>query len=105
MSLLSVFRAFPPQIRAFPRRTLSRALSSAVPEPPLPSHARVSVVGGGIIGNSIAYHLAKAGWSDVLLLERDKLTSGTTWHSAGLVVTYGSLSETSTSWRKYTREL
>jgi len=105
MSLLSVFRAFPPQIRAFPRRTLSRALSSAVPEPPLPSHARVIVVGGGIIGNSIAYHLAKAGWSDVLLLERDKLTSGTTWHSAGLVVTYGSLSETSTSWRKYTREL
>jgi len=62
-------------------------------------------MGGGIIGNSVAYHLAKAGWGDVLLLERDKLTSGTTWHSAGLVVTFGSMSETSTSWRKYTRDL
>lgn len=53
----------------------------------LPSHARVIVVGGGVIGISTAYHLAKAGWSDILVLERDKLTSGTTWHAAGLVLT------------------
>ena len=42
-------------------------------------------VGGGAVGCSIAYHLAKAGWKDVILLERSKLTSGTTWHAAGLV--------------------
>ena len=51
----------------------------------LPSHARVVIVGGGIIGASIAYHLTKLGWSDVVLLERKRLTSGTTWHAAGLV--------------------
>ena len=81
------------------------AAAAAAAEPVLPAHARVVVIGGGIIGNSIAYHLAKGGWGDVLLLERDRLTSGTTWHSAGLVCTFGSLSETSTSWRRYTREL
>ncbi|MDJ1015468.1 MAG: FAD-dependent oxidoreductase [Paracoccaceae bacterium] len=43
------------------------------------------VVGGGAVGTSIAYHLAKAGWSDVMLLERDELTSGSTWHAAGLL--------------------
>ncbi|MCA9637764.1 MAG: FAD-dependent oxidoreductase, partial [Myxococcales bacterium] len=53
----------------------------------------------------IAYHLAHAGWRDVVLLERDRLTSGTTWHAAGLVVTFGSLSETSTWMRRYTRDL
>jgi 4-methylaminobutanoate oxidase (formaldehyde-forming) len=51
----------------------------------LPSHARVVVVGGGVVGASIAYHLTKLGWSDVVLLERKRLTSGTTWHAAGLV--------------------
>src|SRR5262250_461506 len=51
----------------------------------LPSRARVVIVGGGIVGASTAYHLAKRGWSDVVLLERKKLTSGTTWHAAGLV--------------------
>src|SRR5437667_3610944 len=71
----------------------------------LPSRARVVVVGGGVIGTSVAYHLAHAGWTDVVLLERDRLTSGTTWHAAGLMVTFGSLSETSTSMRKYTRDL
>ena len=51
----------------------------------LPSHAEIVVIGGGIIGCSTAYHLAKLGKKDVLLLERNKLTSGSTWHAAGLV--------------------
>jgi 4-methylaminobutanoate oxidase (formaldehyde-forming) len=51
----------------------------------LPSHARAIVIGGGIIGCSTAYHLAKLGWSDVVLIERFRLTSGTTFHAAGLV--------------------
>jgi heterotetrameric sarcosine oxidase gamma subunit len=71
----------------------------------LPERARVVVIGGGIIGTSVAYHLAQAGWRDVVLVERDQLTSGTTWHAAGLMVTFGSTSETSTEMRKYTRDL
>ena len=63
------------------------------------------VIGGGIIGTSIAYHLAEAGWSDTVLLERDQLTSGTTWHAAGLMVTFGSTSQTSTELRTYTKDL
>lgn len=51
----------------------------------LPSKARVIIIGGGIVGCSIAYHLAKRGISDVVLLERKQLTCGTTWHAAGLV--------------------
>src|SRR6266480_4951445 len=51
----------------------------------VPSHARVVIIGGGIVGCSVAYHLAKRGCSDVLLLERRRLTCGTTWHAAGLV--------------------
>ena len=50
----------------------------------LPTRARVVIVGGGVIGCSVAYHLTKMGWSDVVLLERKQLTSGTTWHAAGL---------------------
>ena len=50
-----------------------------------PTHARVVVIGGGIVGVSVAYHLTKRGWKDVVLLERKQLTSGTTWHAAGLV--------------------
>ncbi len=72
---------------------------------PLPERARVVIIGGGVIGCSVAYHLAHMGWTDVVLLERNRLTSGTTWHSAGLIVTFGSLSETSTEMRKYTRDL
>src|SRR5687768_12995655 len=71
----------------------------------LPARARVVVIGGGVIGCSVAYHLAHLGLKDVLLLERDRLTSGTTWHAAGLIVTFGSTSETSTSMRQYTRDL
>ena len=51
----------------------------------LPSSAQIVVIGGGIIGCSIAYHLAKRGMSDVVLLERKQLTCGTTWHAPGLV--------------------
>src|ERR1700686_4227032 len=51
----------------------------------IPSHARVVIIGGGIVGCSVAYHLAKRGCTDVLLLERRQLTCGTTWHAAGLV--------------------
>ncbi len=47
------------------------------------SHTRVVVIGGGVVGCSILYHLTKAGWKDVVLLERDQLTSGSTWHAAG----------------------
>ena len=53
--------------------------------PSLPSHARAVIVGGGIMGCSLAYHLAREGWREVVLLERKQLTSGSTWHAAGLV--------------------
>ena len=77
----------------------------ATTPPTLPTRARVVVIGGGVIGTSVAYHLAHLGVRDVVLLERDQLTSGTTWHAAGLMVTFGSTSETSTEMRKYTRDL
>ena len=51
----------------------------------LPSKARVVIIGGGVSGASVAYHLTKLGWTDVVLLERKQLTSGTTWHAAGLI--------------------
>ncbi len=51
----------------------------------IPQHARVVIIGGGISGCSVAYHLAKLGWKDIVLLERKRLTSGTTWHAAGLI--------------------
>jgi 4-methylaminobutanoate oxidase (formaldehyde-forming) len=52
---------------------------------PFPTHKRVVIIGGGIVGCSVAYHLTKLGWNDVVLLERKTLTCGTTWHAAGLV--------------------
>ena len=51
----------------------------------IPDSARVVIIGGGIIGCSVAYHLTKMGWQDVVLLEKGELTSGSTWHAAGLV--------------------
>jgi len=71
----------------------------------LPEYANVVIIGGGIIGCSIAYHLGHMGCKDVVLLERDELTSGTTWHAAGLMVTFGSLSETACEMRLYGRDL
>ncbi|HEX5993876.1 MAG TPA: FAD-dependent oxidoreductase [Jiangellales bacterium] len=85
--------------------TLPTPPSSGPASSGVPDRARVVVVGGGIIGTSVAYHLAHLGWTDVVLLERDRLTSGTTWHAAGLIVAFGSTSETSTEMRKYTRDL
>ena len=71
----------------------------------LPARARVVIIGGGVIGASIAYHLAHLGITDVLVLERDRLTSGTTWHAAGLMTCFGSTSETNTRMRLYSRDL
>ena len=70
----------------------------------IPESAKVIVIGGGVIGCSIAYHLTKFGWKDVVLLERDQLTSGTTWHAAGLVSQLGPTAAV-TKIRKYTLDL
>ena len=50
----------------------------------MPEQAKVVIIGGGIVGCSIAYHLGKLGWRDVLVLEKEELTAGSTWHAAGL---------------------
>jgi glycine cleavage system aminomethyltransferase T/glycine/D-amino acid oxidase-like deaminating enzyme len=71
----------------------------------LPSRAQVVIVGGGVIGCSIAYHLAHLGWTDVLLLEQNQLTAGTTWHAAGLITSAGMTDETSLSFSRYSRDL
>ena len=70
----------------------------------IPKTSKVVVIGGGVIGCSVAYHLTKFGWSDVVLLERDQLTSGTTWHAAGLVSQLGP-SAAVTKIRKYSLDL
>jgi 4-methylaminobutanoate oxidase (formaldehyde-forming) len=70
-----------------------------------PDRARVVIIGGGVIGCSVAYHLTKLGWDDVVLLERNKLTSGTTWHAAGLIVSGGMTTETLAWMAKYSRDL
>src|ERR1700761_1383928 len=69
-----------------------------------PSHAHVVIVGGGVIGCSVAYHLTKLGWRDVVLLERAQLTSGTTWHAAGLLTSLRD-TETQTKLAKYSQDL
>ena len=73
-------------------------------EKTLPSSTKVVVIGGGVAGCSVAYHLAKFGWKDTILLERDQLTSGTTWHAAGLVGQLGATA-TITKLRKYSLNL
>ena len=70
----------------------------------LPNSTKVVVIGGGVVGCSVAYHLAKFGWKDTILLERDQLTSGTTWHAAGLVSQLGPTAAI-TKIRKYTLDL
>ena len=69
-----------------------------------PSHARVVIIGGGVVGCSIAYHLTKLGWSDVVLMERKRLTSGTTWHAAGLIAQLRATANM-TKLAKYSQEL
>ena len=70
----------------------------------IPTHARAVIIGGGVSGCSVAYHLAKLGWKDIVLLERKQLTCGTTWHAAGLI---GQLrnSQNATRLAKYSADL
>ena len=70
----------------------------------VPSKARVVIIGGGVIGCSVAYHLTKLGWQDVVLLERKHLTSGTTWHAAGLIAQLRATANM-TKLAKYSQEL
>ena len=57
----------------------------AGPTHPVPATARVVIIGGGVMGCGIAYHLAHEGWTDIVLLEKAELTSGSTWHAAGQI--------------------
>ncbi|MGB2096080.1 MAG: NAD(P)/FAD-dependent oxidoreductase, partial [Candidatus Puniceispirillaceae bacterium] len=70
----------------------------------VPSHARAVIIGGGVVGCSIAYHLGKLGWRDVVLLERKQLTCGTTWHAAGLIAQLRA-TQNMTRLAKYSQEL
>ena len=71
----------------------------------VPSRAQVVIVGGGVTGCSIAYHLAHLGWTDVVLLEQHQLTAGTTWHAAGLITSAGMTDETALFFSRYSRDL
>jgi glycine cleavage system aminomethyltransferase T/glycine/D-amino acid oxidase-like deaminating enzyme len=72
---------------------------------PVPDRAQVVIVGGGVIGCSVAYHLAHLGWTDVVLIEQHALTAGTTWHAAGLITSAGMTDETSLFFSRYSRDL
>ena len=71
----------------------------------MPGRAQVVIVGGGVTGCSIAYHLAHLGWTDVVLLEQHQLTAGTTWHAAGLITSAGMTDETALFFSRYSRDL
>jgi len=71
----------------------------------LPQRARAVIVGGGVTGCSIAYHLAHLGWTDIVLLEQHELTAGTTWHAAGLITSAGMTDETALFFSRYSRDL
>ncbi len=68
------------------------------------NHAKVAIIGGGVVGCSVAYHLAKLGWTDIVLFERKRLTCGTTWHAAGLIAQLRATANM-TRLAKYTQEL
>jgi glycine/D-amino acid oxidase-like deaminating enzyme len=70
----------------------------------LPSHASAVIIGGGVIGCSVAYHLAELGWTDIVLVERKQLTCGTTWHAAGLIAQLRA-TQNMTRLAKYSQEL
>lgn len=72
--------------------------------PDLPTRARAVIIGGGVAGCSVAFHLAKLGWTDIVLLERKQLTSGTTWHAAGLIAQLRATANM-TKLAKYSQEL
>lgn len=71
----------------------------------VPDRARVVIIGGGVTGCSIAYHLAHLGWTDIVLLEQHELTAGTTWHAAGLITSAGMVDETALFFSRYSRDL
>jgi glycine/D-amino acid oxidase-like deaminating enzyme len=71
---------------------------------PLPRAAKAVIIGGGVVGCSVAYHLAKLGWKDIVLLERKQLTCGTTWHAAGLIAQLRA-TQNMTRLAKYSQEL
>ena len=73
-------------------------------EKTLPTHASAVIIGGGVIGCSVAYHLAELGWKDIVLLERKQLTCGTTWHAAGLIAQLRA-TQNMTRLAKYSQEL
>src|SRR6185312_12743264 len=75
-----------------------------IPTKSIPTEARVVIIGGGIAGCSVAYHLTKLGWRDIVLLERAQLTCGTTWHAAGLLTTLRD-TEVQTRLAAYTQKL
>ena len=70
----------------------------------IPDRASAVVIGGGVIGSSVAYHLAKLGWSDTVLLEQGQISCGTTWHAAGLVAQLRA-THSQTNLAKYTKDL
>src|ERR1017187_2961407 len=78
--------------------------TGGISRPELPRRAQVVIIGGGVIGASVAYHLTERGWTDVLLLEQGQLSCGTTWHAAGLVGQLGA-SESGTRLVQYSTEL
>src|SRR5688572_1915035 len=90
--------------RAWPARFTKPTTASSTRMSSLPTEARVVIVGGGVIGTSLAYHLAKLGWKDIVLLEQNALAGGTSWHAAGLI---GRLRTTNsmTKINKYSAEL
>jgi glycine cleavage system aminomethyltransferase T/glycine/D-amino acid oxidase-like deaminating enzyme len=79
--------------------------SARIVDHSLPERAQVVIVGGGVIGCSVAYHLAHLGWTDVVLLEQHALTAGTTWHAAGLITSAGMTDETALFFSRYSRDL
>jgi len=83
---------------------MTEVQESFAPKGSVPARAQVVIIGGGVIGCSVAYHLTKLGWRDVVLLERTQLTAGTTWHAAGIVVS-AFTDKTFLNMAKYTRDL
>ena len=83
----------------FAQSTLNIHKEESSGDKKLPSHAKAVIIGGGVVGCSILFHLAKFGWKDVVLLERDELTSGSSWHAAGQIHTISARIRTSRACR------